>query len=476
MYRHCLPQYRHHTGNAESRTGIRPRRQRADQPPGLTLAASMDVEPSFSSDTSTVYTHNQDLPSDFSPTQRQDSRSLYRTSSLDRGRDNYYSVWTGKSFEPSPAISTETDPENTTSLWKIVSMGDRHMTLRPRDKVSESSESAIPRPSVTPSTAVTASSTLSKPNSKYKRPSPYDTKFYEQVLQPRGIQLETGGTSWEAHNHFDVQAPTGNRSEHYNGVRGAKDSSIWLEVEHNFLDKVTKNYERMQRRQMCEAEYATYAKETLLKQDAVIVDRVHEKVWRTERMVELVAKPDDTNSKWLPPPIVERDSSASSNPLALYEFDLCPDCSYWLSVLGFNRDHASLIRDWTFVIQKEITCPYFTVEFKKDDQNTNAAQNQVAAAASVTLYNRYCLRRNSLRLEGREWTKKMTECLRHYGLTLKGSEYIVWLITPCLSGYEWAGVQMSRMREGDCTLSFDVRDLIDWINEIHCWGLTVHGM
>ena len=34
---------------------------------------------------------------------------------------------------------------------------------------------------------------------------------------------------------------------------------------------------------------------------------------------------------------------------------------------------------------------------------------------------------------------------------------------------------MERVYLGACLTASSVRNLIDWINEIHCWGLTVHG-
>lgn len=34
---------------------------------------------------------------------------------------------------------------------------------------------------------------------------------------------------------------------------------------------------------------------------------------------------------------------------------------------------------------------------------------------------------------------------------------------------------MRRVWSGDCSAQiWDLRYLVDWINEIHCWGLTVH--
>ena len=34
---------------------------------------------------------------------------------------------------------------------------------------------------------------------------------------------------------------------------------------------------------------------------------------------------------------------------------------------------------------------------------------------------------------------------------------------------------MTELLAGDCTRRWGVMRLIDWLNEIHCWGLTVHA-
>ena len=34
---------------------------------------------------------------------------------------------------------------------------------------------------------------------------------------------------------------------------------------------------------------------------------------------------------------------------------------------------------------------------------------------------------------------------------------------------------MRSVCDGDCNFAIDVRELSDWINEIHRWGLSVHG-
>src|SRR5271170_2711454 len=106
-------------------------------------------------------------------------------------------------------------------------------------------------------------------------------------------------------------------------------------------------------------------------------------------MIELVAKPS-VEDQWTEPPILLPNVSAR-----LYGFDIRPDCTYWLSLQAFNRQWRDRIQDHAFVVYRRATCPYFTIEFKQD---ASTAENQVAIAGAMALYNRYSLRSEYLQL------------------------------------------------------------------------------
>ena len=128
------------------------------------------------------------------------------------------------------------------------------------------------------------------------------------------------------------------------------------------------------------------------------------------------------------------------------------------------------------MVNQRITCPYFTIEFKKDDSDSLSAENQVASAAALALYNRFRLRRQRFRISQKPWGKRHAQVLKHYGATFMGCTFNIWCIEPKLTEEsEWEGCCMTRMYFGNCMSRPNVLNLIDWINEIHCWGLTVHG-
>lgn len=194
-------------------------------------------------------------------------------------------------------------------------------------------------------------------------------------------------------------------------------------------------------------------------------------------MIEPVVKPTTSaNSRWRPPPASIRADSLD------YDFDVRPDCQYWLSVRSFNPEYLRLFSRYLYIHNDRITAPYLTIEFKKDGGSVDKAQNQVAAAAATALYNRCLLKVERLKVTCKRWTAKHTTSLRHYGLTLQGASFTFWCIrlkevpenvTP--QAWTWPGCDMVEATTGNLLTSPNVTHFIHWVNEIHRWGLSVHG-
>lgn len=92
----------------------------------------------------------------------------------------------------------------------------------------------------------------------------------------------------------------------------------------------------------------------------------------------------------------------------------------------------------------------------------------------MALYNRF-----KLREAAREARPNMDQDshIRHYALTFVGSNFNFWVIKPhdSRADEQWHGCTMTRLAGADCTDVYGVRELVDWINEIHRWGVTAHG-
>ena len=185
-------------------------------------------------------------------------------------------------------------------------------------------------------------------------------------------------------------------------------------------------------------------------------------------MIELVAKPS-VEDQWTEPPILLPNVSPR-----LYGFDIRPDCTYWLSLQAFNRQWRDRIQDHAFVVYRRATCPYFTIEFKRDDSTSITAENQVAIAGAVALYNRYLLRSEYLGLAKKDISDNAG--LKHYGATFEGCKLVIWCIEPIFAQDKtWNGCTMSRIFRGYCDREEGLKSCVQWLNEIHAWALTKYG-
>ena len=166
-------------------------------------------------------------------------------------------------------------------------------------------------------------------------------------------------------------------------------TDIWVTVGGDRAQSLSNEYKEMKTLGLCEEEFASLAKETFLRRSPRSLPDANDRQWRGERMLQLVTPPKES-AHWRKPPILEPVPSGVE-----WSWDIRPDCAYWLSLKGFNPryrfqiQNCAYVRDW-------ITCPYLTVEFKRDGVSEDTAVAQVAAAGSIALYNRYRLREAAL--------------------------------------------------------------------------------
>jgi hypothetical protein len=248
-----------------------------------------------------------------------------------------------------------------------------------------------------------------------------------------------------------------------------------LEGDDRFKINIVDQYKEMKEWGLCEAEYAQYALEHLIKSETRDPDATPTRAWKTKRMVQLVAKPEDL---WKSPPILDKLQSSTKD----YNFDVRPDCAYWIPIEVFNKQYIHLVKELTFAKYGKIVCPYLSIEFKKDDAKEEKAENQIAVAASIALYNRFKLKERRLQEKKKNWTENHLFSIKHYGITFRASKFTIWCIRPTkpLDIEEsvketWTGCQMESVHKNECESLIGVENLMDWVNEIHRWGLKVHG-
>jgi hypothetical protein len=155
--------------------------------------------------------------------------------------------------------------------------------------------------------------------------------------------------------------------------------NIWLTLDHSTLQEIAEEYSCMSKWKLCEAEFATLAKEKLFKGESRRLAIPGDRQWRAERLVELFAKPS-SYSVWDAPPIISSDVPTSD-----YQFNIRPDCAYWLSLRAFNQVWRDRVEEHVHVVHDRSICPYFSVEFKCDDADDTVAENQIASAGALAL-------------------------------------------------------------------------------------------
>jgi hypothetical protein len=296
--------------------------------------------------------------------------------------------------------------------------------------------------------------------------------FQSLVLRPRRIIMENKDeANKKPYSHFETTAPPRGDLLDYTAIQGLDMAEIWLSLSNHQVEQIIEEYWFMKNRRVCEQEYASFASEKFLRRQRRFINTPTDRKWRAERMLQLFAPPEDSRrSRWVAPPSFEESLE--------FKFDLRPDCSYWLSLAGFNSEYRGELRSAVYVHDEDwITCPYFTIEFKKHGQSIDQATWQACAAASIPLYNRYLLKRKALAVRAEEWTDFDKAQMKHYILTFVGSEYDIWVLRARFSedSSTWDGCSMMSICQSTCTSKVGVRRLESWINEIHRWGLSGHA-
>ncbi|EEU34837.1 uncharacterized protein NECHADRAFT_88424 [Fusarium vanettenii 77-13-4] len=381
-----------------------------------------------------------------------------------------------------PPKDWDTDPKTTKELWMTVatiamsSRGPASRTAGSRSgRATTKTGSDAGKRSTSASTRslfdlsesqVTPESTITNATRSI---SPRNAKFAKLVLEPRGILInDTNSIVPNAFSHFGTEQPEGDEAIDYKMVPGLSGVNIWITLDDDAIKDITNEYKEMRGQNLCEEEFATLAKELFLHGERRSRSVSQDRQWRAERMLQLVCPPKES-AHWRIPPLLDETLAQETD----WTWDIRPDCSYWLSLKGFNAKYRFHIQNATYV-RDSITCPYFTVEFKRDGESEDVAVRQACAAGAIALFNRY-----SLHIQARKVNPELADDvsnIRHYTLTLVGHKFVFWVLRPMRDECKkWTGCEMTRLFGADCTDEYAVQELGNWVNEIHRWGLSRHG-
>lgn len=367
----------------------------------------------------------------------------------------------------------ETEPKATNELWEHIAEdistmstgGTKKVGRTKRDGTASRSTASGTSSSILRSTAASESDiTLGSTWTQSRSITPRSSKFAELVLDPRRIFVnQTNAIVPTPFVHFSTSKPEGG----YSTLDNLGSANIWIDIDDGSVNKLADEYKEMRGFNLCESEFASLAKEFLLRREWRSSGTKEDRLWRADRMLELVSPPKES-AHWRKPPILHDNLRDHVE----WSWDIRPDCSYWLSLKGFNPIYRFQIQNCTFV-RDWITCPYFSTEFKRDGESEDVAVAQVAAAASLALFNRYNLHSEAQQAKPNLGNDLAT--IRHYTLTFVGPKFVFWVLQPDIAEGKWNGCTMKRLVGADASDEYGVKQLIDWINEIHRWGLSIHA-
>jgi len=300
------------------------------------------------------------------------------------------------------------------------------------------------------------------------RVSVRSTNFEVEALVPRRIKIaKTGERHRDPFKHFGTDPPPAGRAVDYTALNGLEASKVWISLDDDSVAEIVEEYQVMAMKERTEADYAAFAMEMFFKRQRLFVQVPSDRKWRTERMIQLVYPTND--ECWVAPPCFETIRQE-------FKFDIRPDCSYWLSLAGFNQEYRCELVDSIYMHKEENTCPYLTIEFKKHGQSDVQARAQAAAAAAIALYNRYLLKEAAMNATKKPWTDPDRHHIRHYVITFVGAKFAIWVLLANLGEDDsWNGCDMKLLYSAMCGSSSTVRQLEKWVNEIHRWGLSEHA-
>ena len=391
----------------------------------------------------------------------------------------------------------ETDPYRIKLLWQEVMAPKTPSYARPT-KASQHRDQALlntPRSSedtgVNETPASAFSTTISKTGTggtqSAKMATVRDVDFEVTQLIPRGVEIHREwnlqmGIVAGAHAYFGSDTPSNqaqSREFYLSVVQEALagraerniDDSIFLSMDASFVMSVQRAYRRMGEEEVSEPEFKAYACQNLfIRQYAVLTEEVERQLCAV-RLVEISLKPRESTHlrMWRAPPLLSSDQP----PSKFFGFDIYSDCQFWLSDKILNADYRRYARRIVHCKSWGTFCPYLSIEFKATADDRLVVVNQVAAAGLISLFNRYQLKLDAYPQPAPE----QFNLVRHYGLTMEKELWAVWLFEPKIAKVNgaWAGCTMRVLGAGSL-IKGEVVELLEWINEIHRWGLCEYAL
>lgn len=327
-------------------------------------------------------------------------------------------------------------------------------------------------------------------NTRRNAPKVTDADFRSKVFGQFGLDVSNNWFYPETpYEHFDKKDPElqDGYQDHIAEWYKQKhpDSEVWLPLNKQEAEDSSEQYFVRAAINSTEAEFSHLGKLCFFKADKAYTPHDPGRSRSTFFRLEWGPVPDQ---KWCSPPAIIPVSSETESKD--FTFSTKPDCTYWLTLRSINRAYREQLSNHTYVIKgAEATCPYLTIEFKREEHKTSeVAENQLVVFAATALYNRVRLRRDQLlAVKGADsmasWTENDFADIKHYGIAFTQTLATFYQAIPKLhtnsdpsnlffrEGYPWNGMLLRQIALERASLPEGYTTIQKWLNEIHNWGL-----
>ncbi|KAI1739760.1 hypothetical protein F4680DRAFT_466261 [Xylaria scruposa] len=354
----------------------------------------------------------------------------------------------------------DTNSEHTAQLWEVV-MTSR--ASRKKEQMLKVQNTASIPESCLPSDAdqTLEAGTTKNESSKLTLAEVSDPDFEQTILKAHGIEIIREMHPSKRHLLARVTKESDKTWESLSKLSmwQRRQSSKLIADEHNFMSAHSCN----------ESLYKLYALSSIFLAEPQNLSLLDEPRWVPALLVEFVSQPPKPTLKI---PLLLHEANKR------YEWDIRPDAAYWVSLQAFQDYDCENVRLDVFTAEERAICPYLTIEFKKNSQPKKVAENQIAVASALALYNRYLLKCEALAKTSRSgeisWSKEDEDALRHYCITFSASEWELWCTVPN-SFSSWTGCNVYLLKTGRCVREAGVERLFEVLDGIHYWGMKTHG-
>jgi hypothetical protein len=229
------------------------------------------------------------------------------------------------------------------------------------------------------------STTRTSQSESDKNATARDVDFENTQLIPRGIEIQKSrvpsmGYLAGAYAYFGSKMPPNpaESREFYRGIareflvgRAERDvnDSIFLSMDDVFIQSVHRSYRVLGQAGLPEAEFKAYACQNLFIGQHDILENDAARRLSAVRSLQWSLKPHEF--EWHTPPLLSPDNP----PLKPYDFDIYPNCQFWLCDKILNANYRDAVTQLGHCKALDTFCPYFSIEFKAKLESTRTVVN-----------------------------------------------------------------------------------------------------